>query len=44
MNKEVNVRKPSGSSRAKTLWKVRDAFYRGDTVLDTKIPRERKKE
>ena len=25
MNKEVNVRNPSGISRAKTLWKVRDA-------------------
>ena len=25
MNKEVNVSRPSGSSRAKTWWKTRDA-------------------
>ena len=30
MNKEVHVRNPGGSSRAKTLWKLRDAEDRGD--------------
>ena len=28
MNKEVDIRNPSGSSRAKTLWKMRDAKRR----------------
>ena len=30
LNKEVNVRHPSGSSRARTFWKIRDAKVRGD--------------
>ena len=34
MNKEVNVRHPSGSSRARTLWKIRDAKDRGDECHD----------
>ena len=33
-NKEVNARNPSGSSRAKTLWKMTDAKYRGDPHND----------
>ena len=33
MKKEVNVRHPSGSSRAQTFWKVKDA----DQTLATKI-------
>ena len=43
MNKEVNVRHPSGSNKAKTPWKRRDAKDRGDTHYDrsfaTKIDR-----
>ena len=34
MNKEANVRNPSGSNRAKTHWKMRDAKERGDTNHD----------
>ena len=34
MNKEVNVRNPSGSSRAKKLGKVRDAKERCDAYED----------
>ena len=34
MSKAVSVRHPSGSSRAKTLWKVRDAKERGDAYYD----------
>ena len=34
MNKEVNVRHQSGSSRAKTLWKMRDARERCDAQFD----------
>ena len=34
MNEEVNVRNPGGSSRAQTLWKVRDAKDRGGTHYD----------
>ena len=34
MNKEVNVRHPSEGSRARTLWKVRDAKERGDEYCD----------
>ena len=34
MDKGVNVRNHSGSSRAKTLWKMRDAKERGDTYCD----------
>ena len=32
--REVNVRTPSGSSRVKTLWKVRDVKNRCDTHYD----------
>ena len=34
MNKAVNVRHPSGNSRAKTVWKERDAKEGGDTYFD----------
>ena len=34
LNMEVSGRNPIGSSRAKTLWKVRDAKERGDTYHD----------
>ena len=33
-DKDVNIRHPSGSSRARTLWKVRDAKERGDAYND----------
>ena len=33
-NEEVNARNLSGSSRAKTLWKMRDAKDRGDAPND----------
>ena len=34
MNKEVNVHHPSGSSRARTFWKIRGAKVRGDANYD----------
>ena len=34
MNKEVNVRHPSGNRRAMTFWKVRDARERGDEYFE----------
>ena len=34
MNKEDNVRHPSGRSKAKVLWKMRDAKGRGDEYHD----------
>ena len=40
LNKEVNVRDPSGSSRAKTLRKMRDAKERGDTYYDNHTVRD----
>ena len=48
VNKEVNVRHPSGSSRAKTLFKVSDATDRDDKHYDrsyvTKIERKVRQE
>ena len=37
MTTAVNVRHPSGTSRAKILWKVRDARGRGDAYHEPKI-------
>ena len=34
MNQEVDVRHPSGSSRAETLWKIRGAKERCDAYHD----------
>ena len=40
MNKELDVPHPRGSSRAKTLWKMKDAKDRGDAYCDETVTAE----